>query len=68
MEQRRPFLLLLLPATVVFSAFVCGGEIPLEPYSSKPTAGEMAFVAQWKQFLLRQGNANAGRYVADLYY
>ncbi len=32
----------------------------------QPTAAEMAFVAQWKQFLLGQGEANAGRYVADL--
>ncbi|MHB8969927.1 MAG: alpha-galactosidase [Pirellulaceae bacterium] len=54
------------PATILFSAFACGAEIPVEPYSSQPTASEMAFVAQWRQFLLRQGDANAGRYVADL--
>ena len=64
--KRRFLSLLLLPATMLFSAFACGAEIPVEPYSSQPTASEMAFVAQWKQFLLRQGDANAGRYVADL--
>ena len=65
MKRRFPWLL-FLPATILFSAFACGAEIPVEPYSSQPTASEMAFVAQWKQFLLRQGDANAGRYVADL--
>ena len=65
MKRRFPSLL-FLPATMLFSTFACGGEIPVEPYSSQPTAGEMAFVAQWKQFLLGQGDANAGRYVADL--
>ncbi|HPS02167.1 MAG TPA: alpha-galactosidase, partial [Candidatus Sumerlaeota bacterium] len=43
-----------------------GAELPVEPYSSRPTDGEMAFVTQWKQFLLRQGEARDGRYVADL--
>ncbi|MHB8862107.1 MAG: alpha-galactosidase [Pirellulaceae bacterium] len=52
--------------TMFFSAFACGAEIPVEPYSSKPTANEMAFVAQWKHFLLGQGDADAGRYVGDL--
>ena len=62
------------PATVVclflttslYFADACKAEISVEPYSSKPTADEMAFVAQWKQFLLKQGNADAARYVADL--
>jgi hypothetical protein len=40
-------------ATSLSSATVCKAEIPVEPYSLKPTAAEMAFVAQWKQFLLR---------------
>ena len=65
MKRRFPSLL-FLPATMLFSAFAAGAEIPVEPYSSQPTAGEMAFVAQWKHFLLGQGDANAGRYVADL--
>lgn len=58
--------LLLPPLTLLFSAFACGGELPLEPYSSKPTTDETAFVAQWKRFLLRQGNAEAGRYLHDV--
>lgn len=65
MKHRCP-LLRLLPATLFLSAFAGGAEMPVEPYSSRPTSGEMAFVAQWKQFLLGQGEANAGRYVADL--
>ncbi|MBN1343392.1 MAG: alpha-galactosidase, partial [Phycisphaerae bacterium] len=65
MKHRHPFLPLLL-TTVLFSAFACGGEIPVEPYSSKPTASETAFVEQWKHFILRQGDASAGRYVTDL--
>jgi len=65
MKHRHPSLL-LLPVTVLFSAFARGSEIPVEPYSSKPTAGEMAFVTQWRHFLLRQGDADARRYVADL--
>ena len=64
--KRRLCSLLFLPATLFLFALACGAEIPVEPYSSHPTAGEMAFVAQWKHFLLRQGDANAGRYVADL--
>lgn len=47
-------------------ASVRGADVAVEPYSSKPTAAEMAFVEQWKQFLLKQGKADATRYVADL--
>ena len=65
MKHRFPSLR-LLPATILFSAFAYGAEIAVEPYSSQPTGGEMAFVEQWKQFLLGQGDANAGRYIADL--
>lgn len=65
MKHRLP-LLLFLPAIIVFSAFAFGEEIPVEPYSSQPTASEMAFVAQWKGFLLGQGDAAAGRYIGDL--
>jgi alpha-galactosidase len=57
---------LCFSAALFFSTLACGAEVPVEPYSSQPTASEMAFVAQWKDFLLRQGPANAGRYVADL--
>jgi alpha-galactosidase len=59
-------LVCFLLATSLYFADVCKAEIPVEPYSSKPTAAEMAFVAQWKQFLLKQGSADSGRYVADL--
>ncbi|HOD49272.1 MAG TPA: alpha-galactosidase [Candidatus Hydrogenedentes bacterium] len=62
----RFFSLLFFPATMLFSAFASGAEIPVEPYSSQPAASETAFVAQWKQFLLKQGDASAGRYAADL--
>lgn len=65
MKHQFP-LLLFLPTMMLFSPFACGAEIPVEPYSSQPTAGEMAFVAQWKQFLLGQGDAAAGRYIGDL--
>ncbi len=65
MKRRFPSIL-FLPAMMLFWAFASGAEISVEPYSSQPTAGEMAFVAQWKQFLLGQGDAGAGRYVADL--
>lgn len=44
----------------------CKAETSVEPYSSKPTGDEMEFVAKWKAFLLNKGDADAGRYVADL--
>jgi len=43
-----------------------GAAVPVEPYSSQPTQAELAFMEQWKGFLLGQGPAAAGRYVADL--
>jgi len=43
-----------------------GAAVPVEPYSSQPTEAETAFMEQWKGFLLGQGPAAAGRYVADL--
>ena len=64
--KRPDSLLCLFLAPSLFFAATCNGEIAVEPYSSKPTAAEMAFVAQWKNFLLRQGKADSGRYVADL--
>jgi hypothetical protein len=64
--KRRLYMLLLFSATLPFTALARGREIPVEPYSSRPTAAEVAFVAQWKRFLLRQGEASAGRYAADL--
>ena len=57
---------LYFPATMLFAACVCGAELPVEPYTSRPTASEMAFVTEWKNFLLRRGNAHEGRYGADL--
>ncbi len=62
----RLLLLLVFPATMVFATVSDGGEYRIEPYSSKATADEMAFVSQWKHFLLRQGDAMTGRYVTDL--
>jgi alpha-galactosidase len=62
--KHRIFLLLL--AMMLFSSFSFAADTPVEPYSSKPTDGEMAFMSQWKQFLLKQGGAADGRYVADL--
>ena len=41
-------------------------SVPVEPYSSQPSAAEMDFMAQWKSFLLGQGQAAPGRYIADL--
>lgn len=64
MTRRLP--LLFVPVMFVLSATASGTEIPVQPYSSQPTAGEMAFVAEWIRFLLGQGDANAARYVGDL--
>ena len=57
---------ILLTTCLGFIAPACKAEITVEPYSSKPTAAEMAFIGQWKTFLLKQGKADARRYVADL--
>lgn len=65
MKRPDALLWLLLASSLLFTA-TCDAEIPVEPFSSKPTATETAFVAQWKSFLLRQGKADLGRYVADL--
>jgi alpha-galactosidase len=51
---------------MLLSTLASGAAVPVEPYSSQPTAGELAFVSQWKGFLLKQGEAGLGRYVADL--
>ena len=56
----------ILLAASLYLATVCEAMIPVEPYSSRPTDDEMAFVTRWRQFLLRQGNADSGRYIADL--
>ncbi|MBM3498836.1 MAG: hypothetical protein FJX74_09205 [Armatimonadetes bacterium] len=66
MDHPLPVGLLCLPATLLLSSLALGAAVPIEPYSSKPTAEELAFVAQWKRFLLGRGPAAAGRYVADL--
>ena len=66
--MKRPLALwaILLTTCLGFIAPVCKADASVEPYSSKPTADEMAFMEQWKHFLLKQGKADAGRYVADL--
>jgi hypothetical protein len=56
---------------ITVATLLCFGSVgeagtPVEPYSSKPTADEMAFVEQWKNFLLHKGDADTARYVADL--
>jgi len=61
-----PHSLRFLCAAVILSGFARGDEIPVEPYSSQPKAGEMAFIAQWTDFLLHRGAADSGRYLADL--
>ena len=45
---------------------VCAAEPVVEPYSSRPTGEEMAFVAEWKSFLLNQGPTGSDRYIADV--
>ncbi len=65
MKRPVPLLWLFLAPSLCLAA-ACEAEMPVEPYSSEPTAAEMAFVTQWKGFLLRQGNADSQRYVADL--
>lgn len=64
--KRKLVWCLFLPSMLMVSTLARSTDIVVEPYSSRPTDSEMAFVAQWKQFLLRQGDAAAGRYVADL--
>ncbi len=58
--------LLLLCAATCSAAAAGGAKLPVEPYSSRPSAGEMAFVEQWKGFLLGKGPGDGGRYTADL--
>lgn len=55
----------LFAATLLCTA-AGGADFPIEPYSSQPTAGEMAFMNQWKQRLLGQAEAAPGRYTDDL--
>ncbi len=58
--------LLLVLALLQCLGSIPAAEISVEPYSSQPAESEMAFVANWKSFLLNQGNADAARYVGDL--
>lgn len=46
--MKRPVALswFILASSLYFAA-ARGAEIPVEPYSSKPTDAEMAFVEQW---------------------
>ena len=64
--NRRLATIAVLAAAFLHFAAVAHADIPVEPYSSKPTADELAFVEQWKNFLLHQGDADAARYVPDL--
>ncbi|OQC04507.1 MAG: Alpha-galactosidase [Candidatus Hydrogenedentes bacterium ADurb.Bin101] len=66
MMKKRYALLLFFPLILGFPFPVRGEEFSVEPYSSRPTDEEKDFVAQWKRFLLGQGEAIAGRYTADL--
>jgi len=66
MGHTTAVLLLILPATLLLCSLARSAAVPVEPYSSQPTADEMAFVEQWRRFLLGQGQAASGRYVADL--
>lgn len=56
----------LLPVTMLLSLVPGAAALPVEPYCSRPTPDEMDFAEQWKRFLLGQGQAATGRYVADL--
>ena len=64
--KRRRLLLLLFPATVLFSALACGGEIPVEPYSSKPTVRRRLVRNGGRPvpYGLRRGLGNHGRRLA----
>lgn len=66
MDHASSVRLLLLPAAMLLSSVAGSAAVPVEPYSSQPTADEMAFAEQWKSFLLGKGQPAAGRYVADL--
>lgn len=55
----------LFLAVLLVPAMVGSAELRIEPYSSRSTAEEMAFVTQWKQLLLRQGGGGEGRYLPD---
>ena len=47
--MKRPAILpWIFLATSLYLATTCKAEIPVEPYSSKPTAEEMAFVTRWE--------------------
>jgi alpha-galactosidase len=64
--KRAVLFVQFVAATILTFAPARAAEIPVEPYTSRPTAGELEFVAQWKNFLLGKGEANAARYSADL--
>ena len=65
-RQRLPAVVWFFLTPFLYAATICAAEPVVEPYTSRPTAAEMAFVAQWKSSLLRQGQADSKRYVADL--
>lgn len=64
--KRLPAVVWCFLTPFLHAAAICAAEPALEPYTSRPTAAEMAFVAQWKSLLLKQGQADSKRYVADL--
>ncbi|MGI6350890.1 MAG: alpha-galactosidase [Armatimonadota bacterium] len=66
MDQTPALGHLVLLATVLIPSLAWCAEAPVEPYSSKPSDAEMAFVAQWKSFLLGRGAPSEGRTTADL--
>lgn len=57
---------LLLFANLVAVRPAGAAELPVEPYSSQPTAAETQFITQWRQFLLHDGDADSARYSAQL--
>ncbi len=57
---------ILFAVILLFPAIACADGAPVEPYSGKPTAEEMRFVRGWGNFLLKRGDADAGRYSADV--
>ncbi len=64
--KRLPAVVWFFLTPFLYVAAICAAEPTVEPFTSRATAAEMAFVAQWKSFLLKQGQADSQRYVADL--
>lgn len=56
----------LFAVILLFPAIARSDGVLVEPYSGKPTAGETRLMRQWRDFLLKRGEADAGRYSADV--